>query len=69
MHIFIILNILITRILFLKIRAIENVRYALRNGYDYFDEEIYATAVEVFERQKAAVSEKIEFTGIDIHRV
>ena len=32
--------------------AIENVRSALRSAYDYFDEELYRTAIEVFKRQK-----------------
>jgi len=44
-------------------KAVENVRKALRNAYDYFDEELYQTAVEVFERQKQELLTKVRQTG------
>ena len=44
-------------------RAIDNVRKAIAHSYDYFDEEIYRTALEVFERQKRALRDKVKATG------
>jgi hypothetical protein len=44
-------------------KAVENVRKALRNAYDYFDEELYATALDVFERQKQDLLTKVRTTG------
>jgi len=47
-------------------KAIQNVRTALANAYDYFDEELYATAIEVFERQKQTLLQKIRDGRKDI---
>lgn len=47
--------------------AIENVRTALDgSSYDYFDEELYRTAMETFELQKERVDEKIRVNGVDL---
>ena len=39
--------------------AISNVKRALYNTYDYFDEELYLTALEVFEVQKRTVAARL----------
>ena len=44
-------------------KAVENVRRALHNVYDYFDEELYDTAKSVFERQKEQLSLRVRNTG------
>jgi len=44
-------------------KAVENVRKALENSYDYFDEEIYEVALEVYERQKKQLLYKVRTTG------
>ena len=46
--------------------AIENVRSALGSSYDYFDEELYRTAVETFDLQKEMVEDRIRATGVDL---
>ena len=46
--------------------AIENVRSALGSSYDYFDEELYRTAVETFNTQKERVDDRIRATGVDL---
>ena len=46
--------------------AIENVRSALAASYDYFDEELYRTAVETFEAQKFKIEQRMKATGVDL---
>ena len=49
-------------------RAIQNVRSALRRStYDYFDEELYVTALEVFDQQQQKLSDQIVRTGKNLH--
>ena len=47
-------------------KAIENVRKALANSYDYFDEELYRTALSVFDRQRADLLLKVRSSKVDI---
>ena len=47
-------------------KAVENVRKALENSYDYFDEEIYDTALEVFERQKKELLIRVRNSGTNL---
>ena len=35
--------------------------------YDFFDEEIYKTAIEVYEKQKLKLKEKVRSSGIDYY--
>lgn len=44
-------------------KALEVVKKSLSNTFDFFDEEIYATALEVFEKQRASLKEKVMRSG------
>lgn len=46
---------------------IDNVREALKDAYDYFDEELYRTAVDVFEEQKKTISSRVKATGLNLY--
>lgn len=48
-------------------KALETVKKALANSYDYFDEEIYATALEVFNTQRSLLQDKIKQSGKNLY--